>query len=109
MAAHPFPQIHGRLHHDRVSLLRHDGRTPLIPTFPPSRMFPGFIDESARQGANPDVIAKLQFFQSMHNVRTVFRGSYAVALIILAVDGLTAKQKLNHQEYVLEAIVENGG
>lgn len=72
-------------------------------------MFPGFIDESARQGANPDVIAKLQFFQSMHNVRTVFRGSYAVALIILAVDGLTAKQKLNHQEYVLEAMVENGG
>jgi hypothetical protein len=72
-------------------------------------MFPGFIDESARQGANPDVIAKLQFFQSMHSVRSVFRGTYSVALIILAADGLTAKQKLNHQEYVLHSLATGCG
>jgi hypothetical protein len=46
------------------------------------------------------VIAKLQFFQSMHNVRTCFRAGYSVGLLVLAADGLTAKQKLNHQEYV---------
>jgi hypothetical protein len=77
-------------------------------------MFPTFIEESSRQGmystplldisltlnagANPDVIAKLQFFKSMHNVRTVFRGIYSVALCLLAADGLTSKQKINHQE-----------
>lgn len=79
-------------------------------------MFPTFIDESSRQGtsqygikevllisvdapgANPDVIAKLQFFKSMHNVRTVFRAVYSVTLVVMAADGLSEKQKINHQQ-----------
>lgn len=50
------------------------------------------------EGANPEVSGKLHYFKSMHYLRAIFRGLYTVALLILATDGLTSSQEINHQE-----------
>ncbi|KAJ9095677.1 hypothetical protein QFC21_005549 [Naganishia friedmannii] len=58
----------------------------------------GYRDRGDDASANPEVSGKLHYFKSMHYLRAVFRGLYTVALLILATDGLTSSQKINHQE-----------
>ncbi|EIW71140.1 hypothetical protein M231_01775 [Tremella mesenterica] len=58
-------------------------------------VFPGFIRESIKQGANPDVIARLQYFKELNTVRTFLRAVYSVAIATLAFDGKTKHRYIN--------------
>ncbi|RSH92298.1 hypothetical protein EHS25_008713 [Saitozyma podzolica] len=67
-------------------------------------VFPGFIAESARQGANSEVISRLQYLKELNAVRTLFRGVYAAALLSLSIDGQTKHQFLNTTPFWLDCL-----
>lgn len=80
--------------------------------------FPSFIRESVclvktqmirlvkadevqrRQGANPEVIGRLQYFKEVNSIRTLFRFIYVVAILTLAVDGFTDHKIINRSPSV---------
>ncbi|KAK4690022.1 hypothetical protein P7C73_g89, partial [Tremellales sp. Uapishka_1] len=64
-------------------------------------VFPGFIAESRRQGANPEVIGRLQYFKELNTIRTFFRFIYAFCLLALSCDSFTKATKLNTTPYIL--------
>lgn len=65
-------------------------------------VFPRFIKESRRQGANQDVLARLQYFKELNIVRTLFRFLYCVAIFTLAIDGRTASKHVNSHPFWLD-------
>ncbi|KAK8854848.1 hypothetical protein IAR55_003587 [Kwoniella newhampshirensis] len=58
-------------------------------------VFPSFLHTVKRQGATAEVLERLHFFSEMNQMRTVFRVMYAVAFLILSVDGFTKEKKVN--------------
>ncbi|ORX33973.1 hypothetical protein BD324DRAFT_637852 [Kockovaella imperatae] len=58
-------------------------------------VFPGFINESRKQGANPEVLGRLHYFKELNLARTVFRLLYSATLMALSVDGYTKHAFLN--------------
>lgn len=66
--------------------------------------FPRFILDCRRQGANLDVIEKLSYFQHLNAIRTVFRVIYAMALLILSIDGQTEKKRINSTPAALDGL-----
>lgn len=80
---------------------------PLMPGLvarPCRQKFPAFILDCRRQGANLEVIEKLAYFQHLNAVRTVFRVTYAIALLVLSVDGQTEKKRINNTPAALDGL-----
>ncbi|WWD21603.1 hypothetical protein CI109_106089 [Kwoniella shandongensis] len=67
-------------------------------------VFPGFIQESRRQGANPDVIARLQFFKELNELRTLFRFLYVACLLAVSGDGFTRETPVNTHPFSLDLL-----
>ncbi|OWZ51621.1 hypothetical protein C349_05413 [Cryptococcus neoformans var. grubii Br795] len=65
-------------------------------------VFPRFIKESQRQGANQDVLARLQYFKELNIVRTLFRFLYCIAILTLAIDGRTTSKHVNSHPFWLD-------
>ncbi|KAK8847512.1 hypothetical protein IAR55_005370 [Kwoniella newhampshirensis] len=65
-------------------------------------VFPGFIRESQRQGANPDVIARLHYFKELNEMRTLFRCLYVVSLLAVSGDGFTKHTPVNAHPFTLD-------
>lgn len=80
-------------------------------------VFPGFIRDSVRcaklwmrrgewlnkqrrQGANPEVLGRLQYFKELNSARTVFRFFYALCLSTLSIDAWTEHKAVNMSPYV---------
>ncbi|TYJ55478.1 hypothetical protein B9479_003868 [Cryptococcus floricola] len=71
-------------------------------------VFPKFIQESRRQGATLDVIARLQYFKELNSVRTLFRLLYCVSILTLAIDGRTEKKVVNSNHFWLDCFYISG-
>ncbi|WVW78300.1 hypothetical protein I302_100254 [Kwoniella bestiolae CBS 10118] len=65
-------------------------------------VFPGFVNESRRQGANADVMARLEYFKEMNGVRTLFRFLYVFCIMTLSVDGHTKHKHVNTTPFWLD-------
>ena len=48
-----------------------------------------------RQGANPEVLGRLQYFKELNVARTVFRFFYALSLLTLSIDAFTEHKYVN--------------
>ncbi|WWC86771.1 uncharacterized protein L201_001650 [Kwoniella dendrophila CBS 6074] len=58
-------------------------------------VFPQFVNQSRRQGANPEVLARLGYFQELNGIRTLFRLFYVICILTLAIDGHTKHKHVN--------------
>ncbi|KAK6903589.1 hypothetical protein I203_107094 [Kwoniella mangroviensis CBS 8507] len=65
-------------------------------------VFPGFVNESRRQGANADVMARLEYFKEMNGVRTLFRFLYVFCILTLSIDGQTKHKHVNTTPFWLD-------
>lgn len=54
--------------------------------------FPDFLDNVKASGAGPEVRSRLHFYHEANKIRTFFRFLYSSGMIILGIDGLTARQ-----------------
>ncbi|ORX34642.1 hypothetical protein BD324DRAFT_124059 [Kockovaella imperatae] len=73
-----------------------------------SYLFPQFIAEARRLGANQDVLGRLLYVNVLNNLRTTFRVAYVVILLTLSVDGLTEAQKINNNRFALDVLMIAG-
>ncbi|KAL7419427.1 hypothetical protein Q5752_006265 [Cryptotrichosporon argae] len=71
-------------------------------------VFPRFIADSRRQGANPQVVGRLEYFRELNVVRTAFRMAYAVSFLMLAIDARTDSAYLNNSAFWLECLYMTG-
>ncbi|WWD21474.1 hypothetical protein CI109_105960 [Kwoniella shandongensis] len=57
--------------------------------------FPQFLKDVKASGAGPEVRARLHFYHEVNKVRTFFRLLFTSTIMILAIDGLTEKKRIN--------------
>ncbi|WVQ98181.1 hypothetical protein IAU59_005303 [Kwoniella sp. CBS 9459] len=65
-------------------------------------VFPSFIKESRRQGANPEVISRLYYFKELNTIRTIFRMLYVACILTLSIDGFTEHKHVNSSPFWLD-------
>ncbi|WWC59596.1 uncharacterized protein I303_102154 [Kwoniella dejecticola CBS 10117] len=65
-------------------------------------VFPGFVDESRRQGANAEVLTRLEYFKEMNGIRTLFRFLYVFCILTLSIDGQTKHKHVNTTPFWLD-------
>ncbi|WVF69659.1 hypothetical protein IAT40_004438 [Kwoniella sp. CBS 6097] len=65
-------------------------------------VFPSFIRDSRRQGANPEVISRLYYFKELNTIRTIFRLLYVTCIMTLSVDGFTKHKHINTSPFWLD-------
>ncbi|WWC68085.1 uncharacterized protein I206_102004 [Kwoniella pini CBS 10737] len=65
-------------------------------------VFPGFVAESGRQGANAEVMTRLEYFKELNGIRTLFRFLYAFCILTLSIDGQTKHKHVNTTPFWLD-------
>ncbi|WRT64654.1 uncharacterized protein IL334_001588 [Kwoniella shivajii] len=65
-------------------------------------VFPGFVKESRRQGANTEVMARLEYFKELNGIRTLFRFLYVFCILTLSIDGQTKHKHVNTTPFWLD-------
>lgn len=62
-------------------------------------IFPSFLTNVRRQGANAEVLERLHFFSEMNEIRTACRLVYSICFLIVSADAFTAEQRVNKSRF----------
>ncbi|OXC69101.1 hypothetical protein AYX13_02391 [Cryptococcus neoformans] len=62
-------------------------------------IFPSFLTNVRRQGANAEVLERLHFFSEMNEIRTACRLVYSICFLIISADAFTAEQRVNKSRF----------
>lgn len=57
--------------------------------------FPRFLEDVKASGAGPEVRARLHYYHSLNRIRTLFRFTFVIPILLYGADGLTKKTPIN--------------